>query len=162
MKKLFFIPLLVCTLLWMGCPVGLDYSLAEPGKEKIDKGLVGTWDNGNDEETVKSVRIKADGKYKYRVEVLEKGELYSPQSNLLTAWVTQLDGTKFIYLQADGEETFYHYQYKISGKTLTTVDMALLDGGLDAVTSRESLRKQVSKSMKMDDWGKEHLDWTKQ
>lgn len=155
------ISLAACAMLWMGCPVGLDYSLGEPGTEKIDKGLLGTWSNGITDEAVQSVKITEGDNNTYHVEVLERGELYSLETTELTGYFTELKGEKFIYLQPDGEEKFYHYNYKLNGKKeLVSVDMALLDGGIDAVTSTESLREQVSNSMKMEDWGKEPLTWT--
>lgn len=162
MKKFAIIAMLSSALLWMGCPVGLDYPLAEPGSHKIDKNLIGTWSNGNSEEAVQTVEITERDKNSYDVEVLERGELYSLETNLLIGYVTQVNGKMFCYFQPEGEEKFYHYQYSIDGNTLTTVDMALLDGGMDAVTSTETLQKQVSKSMKHEDWGKEPLNWEKQ
>lgn len=163
MKKIAMLSLAACAMLWMGCPVGLDYSLGEPGSEKVDKDIIGIWNNGNAEEAVQKVQISMEDAHSYRVEVLEKGELYALETTELTGYFTELDGAKFIYLKPDGEEKFYHYSYLLNGNDeLVSVDMSLLDGGTDAVTSTKSLRKQVSSSMKMDEWGKEPLTWNRE
>jgi hypothetical protein len=164
MKTRNFLLLLLpaAVLLMTGCPIGLDYSLGTPGTEKIDKVLIGTWVNRSEESEVRRVKIAKNDENSYDVTVLERGEMYSLETDNLNAWVTTVEEKNFIYLKPDGEEKFYHYCYWMEGSTLVSTDVALLNGGVDAVTSSETLRSQVAASMRMDEWGKETHEWTKQ
>ena len=136
----------IMVLLMTGCPVGLDYSLGKPGSEEINKALIGTWVNASEEAEVKK----------------ERGEMYSLETNDLQGWVTSVGEKSFLYLKPDGEEKYYHYCYWMDGENLITCDVSLLDGGVDAVTSTETLRQQVAKSMSMSDWGSETQEWGKE
>ncbi len=148
-------------LLMTGCPVGLDYSLGTPGSEEINKTLIGTWVNGSEEAEVKRVKIVKGKENSYDVTVLERGEMYSLETDNLQGWVTTLEEKSFLYLKPVGEDKFYHYCYWMEGEILQTSDVSLLDGGVDAVTSTETLRKQVATSMRMKEWGSEIQEWSK-
>lgn len=162
MKKISILLLGLVALLCTGCPVGLDYAIGEPGSEKIDQGLVGKWLSENSGAEVLSVDIAKKDDHSYKVTVLERGEMYALETDNLTGWVTTVNGGNFLYLKPDGEDKFYHYQYRFDGKDLVTNDVSLLDGGIDAVTSTETLRKQVATSMGMDGWADEKNTWTKE
>lgn len=144
-----------------GCPVGLDYPLGEPGTEKIEKALIGTWHALGDAEVQKATIERADD-YSYKVTVLERGEMYALETDNLTGWVTSVKEKNFIFFKPEGEEKYYHYCYWFDGKTLVTTDVALLDGGIDAVSDTKSLRNQVASSMNKDEWGKEVVEWTQE
>jgi hypothetical protein len=164
MKKLLSFSLLaVIVLVFYGCPIGLDYSLGSPGAEKIDPALLGTWkiDETMDGEVLKLKISKGDAT-SYKVEVLERGEMYSLSTDDLTGWVTKVNGENFLYVKPSDEEKFYHYHYEVTGKKLVIHDVALLDGGVDAISSTETLRSQVERSMTKEGWGKEKLEYTKQ
>jgi hypothetical protein len=162
MKKYLILLLPAVLLLMMGCPVGLEYSLGTPGEEKLDKSLIGTWRCKSDEAEVKRVKIDKGDENSYKVTVMERGEMYSLETDKLTGWVTTIKEKNFVYFQADDDDKFYHYCYWLDGGDLVTTDVSLLDGGVDALTSTESLRKQVETSMRMDEWGKETLEWIKE
>jgi hypothetical protein len=51
---------------------------------------------------------------------------------------------------------------ELNGKNLVTCDVSLLDGGIETVTSTESLYKQIKTSMGMADFCKETISWTKE
>ncbi len=162
MKKFLILLLPAVLLLMMGCPVGLEYPLDKPGSEKIDKSLLGTWVCKSEDAEVKRVKVAKEGDNSYAVTVLERGEMYTLETDKLTGWVTTVKEKNFIYLQAEGDSKYYHYCYWMDGGDLSTTDLALLDGGVDAVSSTETLRKQVESSMHKDDWGKEVLEWVKE
>jgi hypothetical protein len=162
MKKLITCCLLafvLCT--FYGCPIGLDYSLGVTGTENIDVALLGTWTCETSEAEVIQVKFAKKNDYVYNVTVLERGEMYSLGTDKLDGWVTSLNGATFLFLKPDDEEKYYHYVYRIENKKLIVSDVSLLDGGVDAVTSTESLRSQVERSMKMDNWASESLSYTK-
>ncbi|MEY3442953.1 MAG: hypothetical protein RLZZ519_1234 [Bacteroidota bacterium] len=161
-KHTLFVLLPIMVLLMTGCPVGLDYSLGTPGSEEINKDLVGTWVNSSEEAEVKRVKIAKGKDNSYEVTVLERGEMYSLETDELQGWVTSVEEKSFLYLKPDGEEKYYHYCYWMDGANLQTCDVSLLDGGVDAVTSTETLRKQVATSMHMSEWGSEIQDWSKE
>jgi hypothetical protein len=164
MKKILIPAFAVLTLLVVtGCPVGLDYSLGKPGSEKIDKRLVGTWVPESNDAEVRKVKISKKDDTSYKVEVIERGEMYALETDNFTGWVTELNGATFFFVQPDNEEKFYHYQYKMGDNgQMTTNDVSLLDGGVDAVTSTESLREQVESSMKQATWAEEKINWEKE
>jgi hypothetical protein len=163
MKKLLSFSLLAFIVLaFYGCPIGLDYSLGFPGSEKIDEKLTGTWKIGEGfEGEVLKLKISKKDAYSYTVEVLERGEMYSLETDNLIGWTTTVNNEKFLYVKPDDEEKFYHYHYEISGKKLIIHDVSLLDGGVDVVSSTEDLRSQVERSMTMEGWGKEKIEYSR-
>ena len=156
---------LVFSLIFMlyACPIGLDYSLGTPGTEKIDPHLTGTWlCTDNDAEVLKVSFTKRDNT-SFNVEVLQRGEMYSLNTDKLIGWTTTVNGKTFLYVKPDDEERYYHYCYSFDNKnTLRIHDVSLLDGGVDAVTSTESLRTQVGNSIEKEGWGKEQLTYSRQ
>lgn len=163
MKKRFLFLFSSVIFLLMGCPVGLEYSLGNPGKEKIDKDLLGTWRGDSEEGEVRRVKMEAGEDNSLKVTVLERGEMYSLETDNLTGWVTTVDTKKFLYFTPEGEGkgTYYHYCYWMDGDSVVSTSMSLLDGGVEAITSTETLRMQVVASMKMEGWGEETVKWSK-
>ncbi|HRY33046.1 MAG TPA: hypothetical protein P5531_08790 [Bacteroidales bacterium] len=138
-------------LLLQACPVSLDFPLGEEGIYPLDKALLGTWVNqgsGEDIE-VKEVEVRALDAYTYRITVLQKTGSYMMSDMEFNAWIAKLDGEAFLVIDEGDGQKFLHYCYRLKGKQVTLYDMGLLDGGMDAVLSVESLRDQVSRSMKM-------------
>lgn len=145
-----------------GCPVGLDFPLGEEGKEKIDATLTGEWYTENTEAEVQKLRIEKKDDFRYQVTVTEKGTMYEPSSDVLTGWITTLEGQKFLCLKPDGEGKTYHYAYKKGqGESVVTYGLALLEGGIDVVTSTEKLREEVRKSMKKAEFYQDSVIWEK-
>ena len=161
MKRLFPIALLCIVLLSTGCPIGLEVPLGNPGTEKIDKSLIGTWHCAECDDII-TVKISKTSEMEYAVSVLEKGEMYSLEETEMQAWVTKVKGESFIYAKPVSEDKYYHYHYEMKGKELEIFDLALLAEGVDAATSTESLIKEVEASMDADDWGKEKKMWKKE
>ncbi len=163
MKKLAILLLMLpAVLLFYGCPVGLDYSAGTPGTEKIDKALLGTWVTDKAEHEIKKVTITKIDEYSYKLVVEEKGEMYSVEGDEFTGWVTTIKGKKFLYAKPTSEAKYYLYNYEVSNNKLTTQDVSLLDGGVDAVTSTETLRKQIETSLGMEGGLSEEATFTKQ
>jgi len=146
MKKLLVFSSLL--LLLTACPIGLDYAPGEVGKEEVNSKLIGTWTlySAEDAEAKKFTITKID-KYSCKVEVVERGEMYSLDTDNLTMYETTVNGLHVLYLKPDDEDKYYMYQYKLEGNELTIADIPLLDGGIDAVNSTESLRKEIEASM---------------
>lgn len=146
------------------CPIGLEYSLGIPGSEKIDTKLIGTWKvNGETDAEVIELTIAKRDNMSYNVTVLEAGEMYSLTTKKLTGWVTKVDGETFLYVKPEDEEKYYHYHYSFDDKnTMRIFDVSLLDGGVDAITSTESMRTQVANSIGKEGWGTEQLTYARQ
>lgn len=68
-----------------GCPVELDYPPGEPGSEKINKNLIGTWSNTKDDAEMGKITIEKKDESSYRVKVHTKGSMYSVESDDFTA-----------------------------------------------------------------------------
>lgn len=162
MKNAIFL-LLLCPaiLLLTGCPVGTKYPLGNPGTEKIDKKLIGTWTNKEEDPEAKKVIIQKADDFSYDVEVFETGSMYMPTTKIFKAWVTTLEGKDFFFLKPDNEESYYLYCYAADKKTLTTWDVGLKVGGIDAVTSIEAFRNEVKASLSHDDCLSGPVTWFK-
>ncbi|MCG9911666.1 MAG: hypothetical protein MH137_10240 [Flavobacteriales bacterium] len=163
MKKLAFVFTLPVVLLLFGCPVGIDYPPGTPGKEKINPVLLGHWVSSDDDPEFKEAKLVRNDDFSYQVTILEKGTMYSLEDDDFKGWHTEIDGLGFIYIKPDDEEKFYCYGYKMSGNNeLKLYSAALLDGGVDAVTSTETFRKQLAVSIKKPEWFEEGLTFNRQ
>jgi len=155
---LFILPILMLVL--SGCPIGLDYPAAEPGSEKVNNKLIGTWRFQPTEQLkeaeVIEVVLEKDGNNALKATVMERGEMYSLETNDLVVYETDINGLHVLYFKPNDETKYYHYQYKLEGdNTLILADISLLDGGVDTVTSTESLRDQIKLSMAKPEFHKE-------
>ena len=165
MKRILsFVLLAFIVVTFYGCPIGLDYSLGTIGTEAIDPGLVGTWKVAEGQEgEVIQLKISKKDANSYTVEVIERGEMYSLETDNLTGWVTKVGGQTFFFVKPENEEKYYHYHYQLEGKNKLIIhDVSLLDGGVDAVSSTETLRSQVESSMTKEEWGKEKTEFIRQ
>ncbi len=164
MKKLiYYTTFFILILINYGCPVGLDFPLGNPGKEKINPTLLGTWVTDNDDAEVLSVTFSKQDDFTYKVTVNERGTMYALETDNLSAWITKFEGKEFLYLKPDNEDKYYHYMLlKLDEKTLISTDLSLLDGGVDAVKSTESLRKEVKNSINKSEFGNEKIEWFKE
>jgi hypothetical protein len=151
-------------LLTTGCPVGISYPLGDPGTEKIDKDLLGVWVAAVDTAEMLKIEVGKKDDYTYWVEVLEQSENYMMDGTSYDSWVTKLDGETFIYSKPTDpeEEDYYLYHYQIEGKKLVLQDVGLLVGGVDAVTSTEAFREEVSASLKLPDCLSARFEYVKQ
>jgi hypothetical protein len=163
-KILATIILLPLLLLFTGCPVNTSYPLSQPGSEKIDESLIGTWENNSDsvDGDVLKVRISRKDKFTYLVSVLKQGSMYMAKSKEFEAFVTKFEGRNFFYLRPVGKtDEYFLYNYTMNDTCLSTFDVGLKVGGLDAVTSTKAFRKEVAASLKMEDCLGEEIKWTR-
>jgi len=150
-------------LLFTGCPVGVNFPPGTPGTEKIDKKLIGTWSNDQEDPEVKKVTISKADAYTYEVEVLEKGSLYMANTDHFKGYVTKIDGKNFVYFLEDKDSgQYFLYNYNIEDGKLKTYDVGLKVGGIDAVTSTEAFREEIKASLKMEDCLSGEIVWKKE
>jgi hypothetical protein len=164
MKKLLHLSIFILVITtFYGCPIGIDYPLGTPGKEKINKELIGTWVSDKSDAEVIKVKFEKNDDNSYKVTVLERGEMYALETDNLIGWITEVEGKTFLFFKPENEEKYYHYMIKEMDKAkMVSCDVSLLDGGVDAVTSTEAFRKQVATSMKSAEYGVETISWTKE
>ncbi len=164
MKKLLHLSIFILVITtFYGCPIGIDYPLGTPGKEKINKELIGTWVSDKSDAEVIKVKFEKNDDNSYKVTVLERGEMYALETDNLIGWITEVEGKIFLFFKPENEEKYYHYMIKEMDKAkMVSCDVSLLDGGVDAVTSTEAFRKQVATSMKSAEYGVETISWTKE
>lgn len=160
----FFLIVTFLAVLTTGCPVGIAYPLGKPGTEKIDTKLIGVWQAKSDSAEMVKLEVGKKDDFTYWVEVLQTGESYMAESTSFDAWVTKIDGQNFIYSKPTdpAAEEFFVYQYAVNGKSLAIQDVSLLIGGMDAVTSTEAFRNEVSASLKLPDCLTSKLEYQKQ
>lgn len=157
--------LFLLAIVTTGCPVGIAYPLCEENQvEKLDKRLLGTWRAVTDSAEIVQVQISKEDELTFAVEVLEQGESYMADDTKFFSWTTKLDGHTFIFSQgADSDNKDYMlYEYSFEGKKLVIHDVGLLVGGMDAVTSTETFRKEVSASLKNPDCLSARIEYQKQ
>ena len=163
-KPLIPIVLLFTMFVITGCPVGVPYSLGKQGTEKINKDMLGTWTQTNADQEVMKMEIVKRNNNSVQVNVIEKGSMYSIESDKFYGWFTEIDGKNFIYLQDinDATDDYYTYCYEFDGNTMKSYDISLKVGGVDAITSTEAYRAEVSASLKFEDALSSETIWTKQ
>jgi len=161
-QSLAFILLFAGILFIYGCPVGVDYAPDTPGSKPIDKRLIGTWTcvSGSCDD-IQVVEVKRENNTAYAIRVLEKGSSYMTNDVAFQGWVTQIDGTDFLYARGDSSSQYYNYTYKFDKKRLVLYSTRFLEGGMDAVTSSESLRAELAASLKKPDFFTEPLEFEK-
>jgi hypothetical protein len=163
MKKLSILLLMLpAVLLFYGCPIGVDYPAGEPGTEKIDNDFIGTWKQDDTDKEILKFTITKKDKYSYKIVIDEQGTLYGEEATEFTGWVTTIKGKHILFAKALDGTKYYMYEYSVKKKTLTTHDIGLLDGGVEAVTSTEALRKEIETSLGMEGALSEETIWTKQ
>lgn len=150
MKRLFSVTLVVAgSVLFFGCPTGLDYALGVSGAIKVKNELLGTWYNDDTDGEVLEMEIVKKSDYIYEIHVIEQGTTYFLDSDTLTGWIVPFEGRDFFVFQPQGEEKYYHYVVMSnSASELILMDMSLLVGGVDVVTSTPTLQAEVRESMK--------------
>src|SRR3989338_8292247 len=137
------------------CPIGLNYSLGEPGTEKIDQLLIGTWECDNKDSEISIIQFLPRDKYSLTAKVLEHGLSFAAEDEEFVVYQTVLEGQLFLIFKGSGDSDWYHYHYRLDGDKIVFHDVSLLLGGVEAVTSTRSLREEVSQSMQMEGWGSE-------
>lgn len=164
MNRIFLLLLVPVMLLTTGCPVDVPYPLGDKGNEKMDKSLIGTWVQHDTSMEVMRLEIIELDKYTVQLTVLERGANYMEEVDVFKGWTTELDGKKFVYFQdaSNPDAGYYTYCYNTDGKTMYTYDVSLLIGGVDAVTSTEAYRKEVSESLKLPDALSSEAEWIKE
>lgn len=162
----FIVTVAVSPFVFMACPVSSKYPLGEKNTEKIDPKLLGTWKNDSADLEATGVTFKKLDDYTYYLSVDEKGDLYTSDYTDFHAWLTTLDGMRFLVLQAmDGNtetDEFYVYYVQVDGNTMYSHDITLKVKGVDAITSIPAYREEVSASMKKDDFLSGKIVWKKQ
>ena len=98
------------------------------------------------------------------VNVLQRGSMYSMETDNFYGWFTEIEGKNFIYMQDidDAEDDYYTYCFEVNGNTMKSYDISLLVGGVDAITSTEAYREEVKASLKMEGALSSEAIWTKQ
>lgn len=157
--------LFLLAIISTGCPIGIEYPLCEESQvQKIDQKLLGTWKAESSDAEILEVKISKEDDYTFAVEVLEQGENYMADDTEFFSWTTKLDGHTFIFSQAANSEKkeYMLYEYSFEGKNLVIQDVSLLVGGVDAVTSTQAFRDEVSASLKNPDCLTARLEYVKQ
>ncbi len=139
--------------LLFGCPVGIQYSPGNPGTEKLDTRILGSWVTGDDFSVFKKAQVAQVDDFTFQAKVEETTELYAlGDETVFNGWTTVIDNQPFLYILSKESNEFYTYGYSFKDGGLVLYDAALLDGGVDAVTSTETFRKQLAASIKKEEW----------
>jgi hypothetical protein len=144
--------LLVLMLTSTACPSGIAYAPGYPGKEKLDKKLLGTWVAQESEAEIQKVSITQRDDYSYLVEILEVSENFMADDKSYTSWVTVVGDQKLLYSKAEEANEYFTYQYEMPDKaTLIIHDISLLVNGVDGIYSTEDFRQEIDASLKLPD-----------
>jgi len=113
MKKLLLQLALLAGLMLVlqGCPYGTEVAIDDPSV-KIDEKLLGKWEAKNSGDYMYTVTKKDDFNYKF-----EKTGKTSPEATLYTAFISIVDGVKFLNISEDASSTKTYYLYKLEMST---------------------------------------------
>ncbi|MDZ4822100.1 MAG: hypothetical protein SH856_01450 [Flavobacteriales bacterium] len=145
------------------CPVGLDYPLDDSAKSEMNKSLIGTWKISEDveEPEISEVTFEKNDEHTYTIEIVP-GPSFMGEGTSFIGWIVEMNGRQFMVAQDIGDGLNYHYSFEVNKKALTTWDISLLIGGVDAVTSTAALQDAVKESMKSEEFLSGEQKWVKE
>jgi hypothetical protein len=113
-KKYAFILLCCCSLLFMGCPYNSETPIDTTPSVKIDAKLLGKWQQRSSED-ITYVVTKND---EFTYSILEKHKAPKDGSKpeddkTYNAFLSDVDGVKFLNLFEPGQDTKSYYFYKL-------------------------------------------------
>src|ERR1700739_1080050 len=112
-KKYLFILLCCCSILFTGCPYNSEVTIDTPTAVKIDTKLIGKFQQRSSDDVTYVVKQKDDNTYSI-VEKHKKTEGPPPQENkTYNAFLSDVDGIKFLNLFEPDQDTKSYYFYKI-------------------------------------------------
>lgn len=153
MKKAYLLLSIACVILFFGCPVGMSFAPGEPGKELLDERIIGTWTTKDEFSVFKKAEVAKADSSSFRVKLYETTDMFVlGDETELTGWTTRIDEQDFLYLLSAELNEYFTYGYSLREKGILLYDAALLDGGKDSVTSKESFRAQLATSIKKEEW----------
>jgi hypothetical protein len=120
MKKIYVFVLICCvSLLFMGCPYNSATPIDTPSL-KIDAKLIGKWQQRSSEDITYVVKQKDDFTYT----IVEKHKAPTDGSKpeddkTYLAYISDIDGTKFLNLYEPDQDTKTYYFYKLVFSTET-------------------------------------------
>lgn len=169
MKKQLILSFCIIALLGLltACPVSSSYPLGKKGAIAIRQDLIGTWSTSAEDLEAKQVTIKKGTVANtYRVHVDEKGSMFMADGVDFIAWIAELKGKQFLVLQQLIDEmpieTYFVYHINVlNDKTLISNDISLNVNGVDAITSTDTYREEVSASMEKEAFLAEDINWSK-
>jgi hypothetical protein len=166
MKKYLSILFTISILLGIltACPVSSSYPLGEKGAVALNTKLLGTWSSDATDIEANQVTIsKGKEANTYALHVDVKGSMFAAQGEDFTAWIAQIKDKQFLVLQDQAAETnaYYVYYFSMKDGELISNDITLKVKGVDAITSIEAYREEVSASMDMEDFLASEIKWKK-
>lgn len=150
MKKIMLLILPLAFLL-QACPVEVGYAPGNPGKEKLNEKILGSWTSSDSGLVFTAVNVVKADDFSADVKVLQKSADYMIEDTEFKLWTTVIDGKNFAYLCAKSKllaPTYYLYHFIIDKNTMKLYEVRFLVEGIDGITSTESFREEVSASMK--------------
>jgi hypothetical protein len=145
-KKYLFIVLVCCSsILFMGCPYNSSVSIDDPTAAKIEKKVVGKWQERNSESTTYVVKEKDDHTY----EITEKhkkteGSDQQPDDHY-AGFISEVEGTKFLNLYKPDEDpkTYYFYKMEYDEETASLTLYPVTEYITEKFGSSEDLKKYI-------------------
>jgi len=143
MKKLICLPLVLLSLLFMGCPYNAEVALDE-GSTKIEERLLGKWES------------KSSSDYDYIVSKvdastmkIEKKPRAEGESTVYMGFLSDIKGTRFLNVYEESANPRVYYFYKVD---LTTSGAKLT---LSPVT--ENIREKFTSSAELKAYFEKHM-----
>ena len=165
MKKLFYYFAFTAILLtFYGCPSDFDDSLGSANEQKIETKLLGNWITTNENSEVMSFTVTQKDEYNYKVEVTKRNDqFYGLETDTFTGWITKFEGQRFLILQPDNQEVFYHYSInELDKNKLVTCEVSVNEDQVKNLNTRELLRTEVKLKIKDKDFVADAITWTKE
>lgn len=170
MRKLRLIPLIVISLLFMGCPKSSKFSLVDKPILKIDQRLVGTWEVATpelkDNYYVTEVKISKSSATEYQLIVtkwIDAPYQYEPSTQTFRAYLADFSGGNWLIVNnEEGGSNYFFLIKSISNNELSISELGspghLRGIELKINEEEEGFRKFVSDYAVFE----ENIRWVKQ
>ena len=151
-----------------GCPVSNSVPFSDKSSaDKFDKTLLGTWENDESEVEANEVNItKGKAANTYKIKITKPGSTFDSQTKLFTGWITTINKTRFLVLQAElnsDADDVYYYLYTIESgeKSLTTHHVTYdVEDAANTETINE-FQKLVLENRNREDFLEGEIEWIK-
>jgi hypothetical protein len=113
---------------------------------------------------VMSFTVTQKDEYNYKVEVTKRNDqFYGLETDTFTGWITKFEGQRFLILQPDNQEVFYHYSInELDKNKLVTCEVSVNEDQVKKLNTRELLRTEVQLKIKDKDFVADAITWTKE
>jgi hypothetical protein len=155
MKSAKFIALFgALSLMFMGCPYESKWTLDDPAKAKVDKELVGKWDEKSSSSYIWTVKMDDNSQGWYRIEKKSNESGNTDAPTIYKGFLTDLGGALFMNVYeveeyASEEQKYYIYRLIHAQGSEKVKLKAVTDNITEEFADAAELRAFIKKNMEI-------------